>query len=77
MPLSTLAELSAATEALTTDEKLTLAGQLVASAVDETPAAHSAAWDAEVTRRRAEVLSGKIKLIPADEVHRSIERLTG
>jgi len=77
MSSTTLAELSVASQALTTDEKLALAGQLVARAVEETPSTHSAAWDVEVARRRAEVLSGKVKLIPADEVHRSIERLTG
>ena len=77
MSSSTLAELSAASQALTTDEKLALAGQLVARAVEETPSAHATAWDFEVIRRRAEVVSGKVKLIPADEVHRSIERLTG
>jgi Putative addiction module component len=76
MSSSTLAELSAASQALTTDEKLTLAGQLVARVVEENPSAYSAAWDAEVSLRRGEVISGKVKLIPADEVHRSIERLT-
>lgn len=77
MSSSTLAELSAASQALTTDEKLELAGQLIARAVEETPARHADAWNTEVARRRAEVLSKQVKLIPADEVHRSMDRLLG
>jgi putative addiction module component (TIGR02574 family) len=72
-----LAELSDAVRALSTDEKLALAGELLAAALHESPSPHEAAWQAEVQRRREEVLSGKVKLIPGDEVERSLDRLLG
>ena len=72
-----LAELSDAARALSTDEKLVLAEQLVDAALSETPSPHEAVWQAEVHRRREEVLSGKVKLIPAEEVERSLDRLLG
>ena len=72
-----LAEISDAARSLSTDEKLALAEQLVDAALGETPSPHEAAWQAEVDRRREEVLSGKVKLIPADEVERSLDRLLG
>ena len=72
-----LAEITHAARALSADEKLALAGQLVADALAENPSAHEAAWRAEVKRRREEVLSGRVKLIPGDEVERSLDRLLG
>ncbi len=63
--------------ALTIEEKLTLAQQLVADALAHSEPAHEAAWKAEVQRRREEVLSGKVKLVPAEEVERSLDRLLG
>ena len=72
-----LAEITDATRALSTDEKLALAEHLVADAVSETPSPHEAAWQSEVQRRRAEVLSGKVKLVSSDEVERSLDRLLG
>ncbi|MEY2879611.1 MAG: putative addiction module component [Verrucomicrobiota bacterium] len=74
---ATLAEVTDAARALSTDEKLALAEQLVADALSETPSPHEAAWLAEVQRRREEVLSGKVKLVPGDEVERALDRLLG
>jgi putative addiction module component (TIGR02574 family) len=72
-----LAEISDAARALSIEEKLELAERLVATALAENPSPHEAAWQAEVSRRRAEGLSGKVKLIPGDEVERSLDRLLG
>ena len=72
-----LAEVTHAARALSTAEKLALADQLVADAVAENPSAHEAAWQTEVQRRRTEVMSGKVKLIPGDELERSLDRLVG
>jgi hypothetical protein len=72
-----LAEISDAARGLSADEKLLLAEELVAAALDESIPAHEAAWRDEVQRRRDEVLAGKVKLIPGDEVERSLDRLLG
>ena len=71
------AEITRAALTLSTEEKLTLAEQLVALAVAETSPGHEAAWQAEVQRRREEVLSGRVKLVPGGEVERSLDRLLG
>ena len=63
--------------ALTLEEKLVLAQQLVEDALAQSEPAHAAAWNAEVQRRREEVFSGKVKLVPAEEVERSLDRLLG
>ena len=60
---------------LSVEEKLALAQELVAGAVAHSPTANEAAWDEEVQRRRDEVLSGKVKLVSAEEVERSLDRL--
>ena len=70
-----LAELAAATSALSREEKLALADFLLGEAGPENPAAHEAAWDTEIQRRRDEVLSGKVKLVSLEEVERSTARL--
>lgn len=62
---------------LSAEEKLILGEQLVADAVAETSPEHEAAWQDEVKRRRDEVLSGKVRLIPGEEVERSLDRLLG
>ena len=72
-----LAEVTHAARALSSEEKLALAGQLVADAVAENSSAHEALWQTEVQRRREEVLSGKVRLIPSEEVERSLDRLLG
>jgi len=70
-------EITRAALALSTEEKLFLAEQLVAVAVSETSPEHETAWRTEVQLRREEVLSGKVKLVPGDEVERSLDRLLG
>ena len=70
-----LAELTAATSALSREEKLALADYLVGEAGPENPAAYDAAWNAEIQRRREEVLSGKVKPLSLEEVERSTARL--
>ena len=72
-----LAEITRAALTLSTEEKLSLAEQLVAVAVSETSPEHEAAWQTEVERRREEVLLGKVKLVPGNEVERSLDRLLG
>ncbi|MBC7367709.1 MAG: addiction module protein [Undibacterium sp.] len=71
------AEMTRAALTLSTDEKLSFAEQLVAVAGSETSPEHEAAWQTEVQRRREEVLCGKEKLVPGDEVERSLDRLLG
>ena len=68
-----------AREALTlsVEEKLALAQELVADALAHSSSPHDAAWTAEVQRRREDFLKGKVKLVPADEVERSLDRLLG
>jgi Putative addiction module component len=72
-----LAEITDATQTLSTDEKLALVAQLVADALSEIPDPHEAAWQSEVQRRREEVFSGRVRLIPDHEVERSLDRLLG
>jgi putative addiction module component (TIGR02574 family) len=62
---------------LTVEEKIALVQELVADAVALSSPAHTEAWDAEVQRRRQEVESGKVRLVPAEEVERSLDRLLG
>jgi putative addiction module component (TIGR02574 family) len=63
--------------ALSAEEKLALAQELVANALAESPMAHQDAWNEEVRRRREEVRSGRVKLVSAAEVERSLDRLLG
>jgi hypothetical protein len=71
------AAISREAHSLSLEEKLALAQELVADALTEAAPAHENAWNAEVQRRREEVLLGKVKLIPAEEVERSLDRLLG
>lgn len=71
----TLAELSDAVLALPIEAKADLADKLIASLGGEVPAEIHDAQMNEVMRRRADVLSGRVKLIPGDVVERDIQRL--
>jgi putative addiction module component (TIGR02574 family) len=70
-------EISQAALALSLEEKLELASQLVAGAVAEAPSGYEAAWNDEVRRRREDVRTGKVKLVSSDEVEKSLDRLLG
>ena len=70
-----LAAISREARGLSIKEKLLLARELVAEALAATAPAHEAAWKAEVQRRRKEVRSGKVKLVPGGEVERGLDRL--
>ncbi|MSU53796.1 MAG: hypothetical protein CK538_07150 [Opitutia bacterium] len=72
-----LAELARAALTLSPEAKLSLAEQLMAVAVAETSPEHEAAWQTGVQRRREEVLSGRVQLVPGNEVERSLDRLLG
>lgn len=72
---SSFAELSDAVLALPTDAKAELADKLIASLAGDVPAEIHDAQMSEVMRRRAEVLSGKVQLIPGEVVERSIQQL--
>ena len=71
----TVQEISAAVRALPFEEKLALFEELQASVYDETPAEVLEAQLAEVARRREEVLSGKVQLIPGEQVERELDQL--
>lgn len=60
--------------ALTTEERTQLVGSLLESLEErhEDPAAVEAAWNDEITRRSAELDSGKAKTIPWEEVRQRI-----
>ncbi len=54
-------------QALVKEDRAALADVLLAT-LDEEQAETDAAWDAELARRKEEILSGKAKGIPAAEV---------
>jgi hypothetical protein len=74
MPPS-ITELSDAALSLPIDAKVELTDKLIASLVADVPAEIREAQIAEVMRRREEVLSGRVKLIPGDVVMRDIRRM--
>jgi len=67
-------ELSRKARALSPEDRVRLAEELLAT-VQEHDAAVEAAWDEEIRRRIEEIDSGKAKLIPADEVFAEVRRL--
>ena len=67
-------ELSRKARALSPEDRVRLAEELLAT-VQEHDAAVEAAWDEEIRRRIAEIDSGKAKLVPADEVFAEVRRL--
>lgn len=74
MSASLVEELSRRAKELSPDERVLLAEQLLASVhpVDDEV---DAAWDAEIKRRVAEIESGAVTPIPAEEVFARLRRL--
>ena len=74
--MSTLVdELSARAKALSAEDRARLAEELLESLQGEPDSDAEAAWDAEIDRRVAEIDSGAVRLIPAEEVHAEVRRL--
>lgn len=74
--MSTLVEeLSSRAKALSAEDRARLAEELLDSLHGESDADADAAWDREIERRVAQVESGAVELIPAEEVHAQARRL--
>jgi putative addiction module component (TIGR02574 family) len=74
--MSTLVEeLSARVKALSVEDRARLAEELLDSLHGQSDAEADAAWDREIERRVAEIESGAVKLIPAEDVHAEARRL--
>ncbi len=71
---SLVEELSLKARALSAEDRVRLAEELLAT-VQDVDAEVEAAWEEEIRRRIAEIDSGTAKLIPADEVFAEIRRL--
>jgi putative addiction module component (TIGR02574 family) len=71
---SQVSELLEKALALSTRDRGLLIGRLIES-LDEVPAENGveAAWDAEIAKRVEDVRSGRVKLIPGEQVLREIE----
>lgn len=73
--MSTLVEeLSQKAQALTPQERVQLAEELLAT-VQASDSEVEAAWDEEIRRRVAEIDSGTAKLVPAEEVFAELRRI--
>jgi putative addiction module component (TIGR02574 family) len=68
-------ELSARAKTLSAEDRAHLAEELLESLDQESESEVEAAWDREIERRVAEVESGTVKLISAEEVHAEARRL--
>lgn len=73
MPES-VSELSRRALELAPEDRARLAEELLASLEGDLEADVDAAWDAELKKRIAEVESGAVTLIPADEVFARVRR---
>ena len=69
-----VAELSQRARELAPEDRARLAEELLASLEGELEPDVDAAWDAELMKRIAEVDSGAVKLVPADEVFARVRR---
>jgi len=67
-------ELSQRARELTPEERARLAEELLASLEGGLEPQVDAAWDDELRKRIAEVESGTVKLVPADEVFARVRR---
>ena len=67
-------ELSQRARELAPEDRARLAEELLASLEGDLEPEVDAAWDAELCKRIAEVESGAVKLIPADEVFARVRR---
>ena len=68
-------ELSARAKTLPTEDRARLVEELLDSLQGESDAEAESAWDREIERRVAEIESGAVKLISAEEVHAEARRL--
>lgn len=74
--MSTLVkELSARAKSLPVEDRARLAEELLDSLQETSDANADAAWEREIERRVAEIESGAVKLIPAEDVHAEARRL--
>ena len=73
--IASFADLSDAVLALPIEARAELTDKLLASLLADVPDSITAAQIAEVQRRREEVLSGKVQLIPGEQVEREMEVL--
>ena len=74
--MSTLVEeLSARAKTLSAEDRARLVEELLDSLQGESDPEAESAWDREIERRVAEIESGAVKLISAEEVHAEARRL--
>ena len=74
--MSTLVEeLSVRAKTLSAEDRARLVEELLDSLQGESDAEAESAWDREIERRVAEIESGAVKLISAEEVHAEARRL--
>lgn len=71
----TVAELALRARELAPEDRARLAEELLASLEGEADPEIESAWDAEIAKRLAEVDSGAVRLVPADEVFARVRRL--
>lgn len=72
---TTVEDLAAQAIALSTADRVRLAGLLLASVPDEEDAGTEVAWDQEIEQRLQAIASGQAHLIPASEVHAQARKL--
>ena len=68
-------ELSARVKTLSAEDRTRLVEELLDSLQGESDTEAENAWDREIERRVAEIESGAVKLISAEEVHAEARRL--
>jgi len=68
-------ELARRARALSREDRLRLAEELLASLHEQPDPEIEAAWDEEIRRRIEEIESGKAKLVPAQEVFDEIRKM--
>jgi hypothetical protein len=70
-------ELSARARTLTREDRARLAEELLDSLQEASDPDAEAAWEQEIARRVADIESGVVKLIAAEDVHAEARRLIG
>jgi len=73
----TLKELYAETRQLPREQAAELMDLLLIDTFSEPDAAVQEAWDREIDRRIAELESGKVQLIPGDQVMADVRKIVG
>ena len=68
-------ELSARARTLSPEDRARLAEELLESLQEESDADAEAAWEREIERRVAEIETGAVKLIAAEDIHAEARRL--